>query len=149
TRSTCCPPAGHVLEVYSDDPADLSRCASYNDFLAAYKVVVAKAILRLKVNRFACVVVGSIRDKQGFVRDLAGATVNAFADCGVKLYNEAILLNSVGSLPIRITKQFNAGRKMGKCHQNVLVFYKGDPKRIKDVFGESMVSEYVAVDADE
>ncbi|WP_347152335.1 hypothetical protein [Peptostreptococcus anaerobius] len=29
-----------------------------------------------------------------------------------------------------------ANRKVVRLHQNVLVFYKGDPKKIKDEFGE-------------
>ena len=51
------------------------------------------------------------------------------------LYNEAILVTAVGSLPIRVAKQFAGYRKLGKTHQNVLVFFKGDPKTIKS-FGE-------------
>jgi len=47
----------------------------------------------------------------------------------MRYYNEAILINSAGSLPIRITKQFEAGRKLGRTHQNVLVFIKGDQPR--------------------
>lgn len=46
-----------------------------------------------------------------------------------------ILINVVGSLPIRAAKQFNSGRKIGKCHQNVLVFFKGDPSTIKATYG--------------
>jgi hypothetical protein len=34
----------------------------------------------------------------------------------------------VGSLAVRVRRQFNGGRKVGKMHQNV-VFYKGDPKK--------------------
>ena len=41
-------------------------------------------------------------------------------------YNDAVLVTSVGSLPIRSGKIFQAGRKLGKTHQNVLVFVKGD-----------------------
>jgi len=40
-------------------------------------------------------------------------------------------VTAVGSLPIRIGRQFQGYRKLGKTHQNVLVFYKGDPKEIK------------------
>jgi hypothetical protein len=43
-------------------------------------------------------------------------------------YNEMVLVTAVGSLPIRVGKQFVASRKIGKTHQNVLVFVKGDPK---------------------
>jgi len=47
-----------------------------------------------------------------------------------------ILVNVLGSLPIRVSRQFNNTRKIGKCHQNVLVFYKGDVKNIKKNFPE-------------
>lgn len=45
-------------------------------------------------------------------------------------------MNSCGSLPIRINKQFNSSRKIGKRHQNILIFYKGDVKNIKEKFGD-------------
>src|SRR5207244_11499697 len=44
------------------------------------------------------------------------------------LYNEAILVTAAGSLPIRAGKQFASSRKLGKTHQNVLVFVKGKAK---------------------
>lgn len=47
----------------------------------------------------------------------------------MKLYNEAILIMAFGSLPIRAGKQFSASRKLGKGHQNVLVFCNGDPSQ--------------------
>ncbi len=136
-----CPPY-YNLEVYTDDPADLSQAKTYEDFLAAYMAIIMGCVDRLKDNRFACFVVGNIRDKRGFYHDLVGDTVQAFAAAGVGLYNEAVLMNAVGSLPIRVTKQFNSGRKMGKCHQNVLVFYKGDPSRIKHEFGGDVIMEW-------
>jgi len=121
-----CPPYGD-LEVYSDDPKDLSNM-EFHTFIAAYKRIILKACMRLKENRFACFVVGDFRDGKGFYRNFVGETVQAFIDCGLQLYNEAILITSVGSLPVRITRQFEAGRKLGKTHQNILVFVKGDPK---------------------
>ena len=36
---------------------------------------------------------------------------------------------------MRARKQMNTGRKVIRSHQNVLVFYKGDPKNIKQEFG--------------
>ena len=123
-----CPPYGD-LEVYSDHPRDLSNM-EYHTFIAAYKRIIMRACARLKDNRFACFVVGDFRDKRtGNYRDFVSATIGAFAEQGLALYNEAILVTSVGSLPIRITKQFESGRKLGKTHQNVLVFVKGDGKR--------------------
>ena len=122
-----CPPYAD-LEVYSEDPADISTL-DYPAFLKAYREIIAKSIALLRQDRFACFVVGDVRDKKGLYRNFVSDTISAFHDAGARLYNEAVLVTSVGSLPIRIGRQFEAGRKLGKTHQNVLVFVKGDPKR--------------------
>jgi hypothetical protein len=125
-----CPPYAD-LEIYSDDPEDLSRM-EYADFIAAYKIIISKCVSMLKPDRFACFVVGDIRDKKGFYRNFPAHTIDAFQESGMILYNEAILVTAIGSLPIRVGRQFDSGRKLGKTHQNVLVFYKGNPKSIRD-----------------
>ena len=51
-----------------------------------------------------------------------GDTIAAFRDAGAQLYNEAILVTSAGSLPIRAGKAFEVSRKLGRTHQQVLVF---------------------------
>ncbi len=122
-----CPPYGD-LEVYSDDPADLSNM-EWHTFVAAYKRIILRAVGRLKDDRFACFVVGDFRDNKGFYRDFVSTTIRAFEECGARLYNEAILATPVGSACMRVTKQFDASRKMAKTHQNVLVFCKGDPRK--------------------
>ncbi len=122
-----CPPYAD-LEVYSDNPQDISTM-SYPDFLTAYREIIRLAVARLNDNRFACFVVGDVRDKRGHYYDFVGDTVQAFRDAGCEYYNEAILVTAVGSLPIRVGRQFEAGRKLGKTHQNVLVFVKGDGKK--------------------
>jgi DNA modification methylase len=141
-----CPPY-HDLEQYSDDPADLSNM-DYPTFCDIYWSIIQKSIKKLKPNRFACFVVGDIRDKDGFYRNFVSETIEAFtmqpADNEVMhLYNEIILINVAGSLPIRVGRQFENSRKVGKMHQNVLVFYKGDPKKIKEEFPEIKVVEYL------
>jgi hypothetical protein len=35
----------------------------------------------------------------------------------MEYYNEIILVNVVGSLAVRVRRQFNGGRKVGKMHQ--------------------------------
>lgn len=122
-----CPPYAD-LEVYSDDPADLSTL-SYDAFLEAYRHIIKETCSLMKDNRFACFVVGDVRDKKGNYRNFTGDTVEAFRSAGLHFYNEAILVTAVGSLPVRVGKQFAAGRKLGKTHQNVLVFVKGDGKK--------------------
>lgn len=121
-----CPPYGN-LEVYSQDPRDISNMA-LADFNLQYAAIIKESVALLKPNSMACVVVGDYRDAAGMYCNLPGVTIQAFADAGMALYNEAILVNVTGSLPLRINKQFNGSRKLGRCHQTVLVFTKGQPK---------------------
>jgi Fe-S-cluster containining protein len=129
-----CPPYGD-LEAYSDDPADLSKM-KHPEFITAYRAAIANAVDRLADDRFACVVVGDFRDKQGNYRNFVSDTIAAFLDSGCHLYNEAILITAVSSLPLRAGRQFTIGRKLGKTHQNVLVFVKGDPKGAVKALGD-------------
>ncbi len=129
-----CPPYVD-LEVYSDDPKDLSNM-DYNDFLTAYRTIIKKSCDMLNDNRFAVFVVGEVRDKQGVLRNFVNDTIKAFQDAGLHYYNEMILVTSVGSLAVRVGRQFNVGRKVGKLHQNILVFYKGNTKEIRQHFPE-------------
>ena len=134
-----CPPY-FDLEVYSDDPEDLSNM-DWNVFKDEYKKIIQRTVSHLKENRFACFVVGDIRDEKGFYRNFTGYTIECFQEAGAALYNEIVLINVAGSLPIRVGRQFSSSRKVGKCHQNVYVFFKGDPKTIKTYFSEIEVSD--------
>ncbi len=127
-----CPPYAD-LEKYSDDPRDLSNM-EYADFLEKYTRILTLACRKLKENRFAVVVVGDIRDGKGFYRQFVSDTERIMRDAGACLYNEMILVEQAGTLPMRVRKQFNASRKIGKRHQNVLCFFKGDPKTIKSTY---------------
>lgn len=124
-----CPPYAD-LEVYSDDPSDLSNMP-YEQFLALYRSIIKKACKQLAKDRFAVFVVGEVRDKKGHYYNFVGDTIEAFKAAGLHYYNEIILINPAGTLPLRAGKAFNAARKVGKQHQNVLVFYKGNAKNIK------------------
>lgn len=137
-----CPPY-YDLEVYSDDPEDLSNKEDYGAFLADYRAIISQAVGRLRADRFACVVVGDIRDRKGMYRNFVADTIAAFRDAGMELYNEAILVTAVGSLSIRVGRQFQAGRKLGKTHQNVLVFVKGDPRKATEWCGPVEIGELV------
>lgn len=119
-----CPPYGD-MEKYSDDPNDLSTM-EWHTFHAAYGRIILRSVQRMKSDSFACFVVGDFRDKRGFYRDFVSTTIALFRDAGAQLYNEAILATAIGSASMRVTNQFNAGRKFAKTHQNVLVFCKGD-----------------------
>ncbi len=127
-----CPPY-HDLEQYSEDPADLSNM-DYEEFRDIYTSIIGKAVGKLKENRFACFVVTEIRDKHGFNKGFVQDTINAFENAGARFYNDAVLINQIGSAAIRVRRMFETGRKLCKVHQNVLVFYKGDPKKIREEF---------------
>lgn len=117
-----CPPYAD-LEVYSDDPKDLSTM-EYEQFLECYRTIIKKTAEMLKPNRFAVFVVGEVRGKDGFYYNFVGDTIKAGLDAGLEYYNEIILVNNISSLAIRVGKQMNNSRKIGKHHQNVIVFYK-------------------------
>lgn len=123
------------LEKYSDDIKDLSNM-KYDDFLTSYREIIKKSVALLKNDRFACFVVGEVRDKNGIYYNFVGDTISAFIDAGMSYYDEGILVTMLGTVPLTAGRAFNSGRKLGKCHQNILVFYKGDTKNIKANYNE-------------
>jgi hypothetical protein len=80
-------------------------------------------------------VIADVRDGDDCFVNLPGRTVEAFEAAGARFYNDAILATAVGSLPVRAGRQFAASRKLGRTHQNVMVFVKGDPKRATEACG--------------
>jgi len=141
-----CPPYAD-LEVYSDDPKDISTM-EYEQFLDAYREIIRKAVAMLKPDRFACFVVGEVREKNrsGFYRNFVLDTIQAFEDAGANFYNEMVLVTPTGTLAMRTGRTFAASRKVGKNHQNVLVFVKGDPIKAVEACGTVEVSLPVGMD---
>lgn len=129
-----CPPYAD-LEKYSDDPADLSNMAPA-DFMQAYADIIEAAVDKLVDNRFCVWVISDVRTRGdgGFYRGLVAKTIGAFEDAGAFFYNDLVLLNSIGSAAIRAGRSFSASRKVARCHQNILVFCKGDVvKAVQDL----------------
>jgi len=130
-----CPPYAD-LEVYSDLAEDLSTM-SHEDFFAMYKKILQNTFKKLKSGRFACITTSEVRDKKtGAYIQLVGKTIDIMVEAGYMYYNDIVLVNSVGTLPLRAGRQMNSARKIGRRHQNVLVFYKGNPKDIKQNFNK-------------
>lgn len=135
-----CPPY-FDLEVYSDDPRDASNQGSYGDFIGILGNAYRAALGCLRENRFAVIVVGDVRDKKtGFYYDFCGDIKRIFREAGVHLYNECILVETGASTALRASRYMDS-RKVGKMHQNVLVFYKGNPSGIKKHFPKIEYSE--------
>lgn len=124
-----CPPYAD-LEVYSDDPRDLSTM-TYEEFLAAHDEVVSEACRTLRQDRFAAWVISDVRDgkRGGRYRRLHHRAVESFEKAGLTLYNEQVILDPVGSAAVRAGRIFNGMSKTTRMHQFMFVFVKGDPKR--------------------
>lgn len=116
-----CPPYAD-LEVYSDLEGDISN-KPYKQFLELYESIIEKSCKLLKVGGYACFVVGEVRDKNGFYIGFVPDTIKAFEKCGMKFYNEAILLNAIASASMRANGNMKS-QKLVKVHQNILVFKK-------------------------
>ena len=120
-------------------PRDISNM-DYVGFCKVYAEIIAIACRKLKQDRFAVFVVGDVRDKKGFYRNFVDYTKKCFNDNGCMTYNEAILVDMLGTAMLRANQTFRS-RKLVKTHQNVLVFYKGNPKNIKNNFAEIEIEE--------
>lgn len=129
-----CPPYAD-LERYSEDPKDLSTM-DYPEFVQAYDEIIAKACTLLTDDAFACFIVGEVRGDDGNFYGFVPDTIRAFEKAGLRFYNEGILVTAVGSLAIRVGRQFDLSRKLGRTHQNILVFVKGDPKKAAEKCGK-------------
>lgn len=128
-----CPPY-FDLEKYSDLENDASNQDSYEDFIKILENAFKAAVGCLKDNRFAVIVVGDVRDKStGFYYDFCGDIKRIFKEAGMPLYNEIILVETGASTALRAGRYMES-RKVAKMHQNILVFYKGKTKEIKNNF---------------
>lgn len=137
-----CPPY-FDLERYSNDPTDLSTMTDAG-FAEAYATHLALAAAQLRPDRFAVLVVSGARDRRGMLRDLRGLTVAAAGAAGLALYAEAVLVTPVGSLRISAGKAFGTNRTLGRTHQDVLVFCKGDRHQAAGSCGEVDAADLAA-----
>lgn len=130
-----CPPY-YNLEVYTTDPNDISTMKTYEQFRERYRSIIKLGYDMLEDDSFAVIVVEELRDKNGIFYGFVPDTIRAFEDAGFLYYNEMILENRIMSLGVRCPKYFDRSRKVGRHHQNVLVFFKGNPKNIEGKFGK-------------
>jgi hypothetical protein len=137
-----CPPYAD-LEVYSDRVGDLSNM-EYPDFIRDYSTIIKRSVEALNDHSFIAWVVGEVRGKDGNYLGFVPDTIKAFEAAGARFYNEIILVNSIGTLPLRAGSYFRAARKVGKHHQNVLIFIKGDPKKATKKCGD--VDSFLSTD---
>jgi len=137
-----CPPY-YNLEVYSEDKRDLSTM-KYAEFLETYETIIQRSCDQLVDDAFACFVVGEVRENGnyvGFVPD----TIRAFEKAGLRFYNEMILLQEPATAAMRANRFMESSRKIAKCHQNVLMFVKGDAKKITERLGPVTIKKQESI----
>jgi tRNA1(Val) A37 N6-methylase TrmN6 len=127
-----CPPY-YDLEVYSDNPLDISTMED-DKFDEKYSSILRKAAKKLKNNRFFAVVVSEVREqsvtgnyKIGKYKGLVSKTIQACEEAGLHFYNDMILFNSQHQAARVVDTYFKRNRKVASVHQNILVFVKGNP----------------------
>ena len=133
-------PSYYGIEIYSLDSDDISSHGSYSRFKRDYNKIISYLYSKLRENRFACFVVGEGRNRKGVYSNQVGHTIDAFIDSGFCYYNKMIL-EKIGTVESRVQTFFPNYRKVGKTHQNVLLFFKGDVDKIPDVFPAKINSE--------
>lgn len=135
-----CPPY-FDLEQYSDLPEDASNQRTYNAFMQILAEGFRGGWECLHNNRFAILVVGDVRNHltQGYY-DFAGDLIRIFKSFGATLINRFVLVEQIGSSCLRARNNFQR-RKATKIHQDVLVFFKGNPENIGNHFRPIDLSE--------
>lgn len=121
------PPYFDIMH-YSDDPRDLSTM-SWENFLAAYREIVRLSAQALKPDRFAAFLVGEVRDREGHLRAFVPETIRAFADAGLRFHDDVPFIVAPGSLFMRAPRPFRTSRILGRTHQWVAIFVKGDARK--------------------
>jgi len=132
-----CPPYGD-LERYSDDPSDLSAM-DWPDFVATYSSILRESVSLLRGDRFACVVVGDVRDRSGAYRGLPDETRRALVAAGLSVIADAVIVDPHGSKQMVAARTFRGGRLLQRVHQYLIVAVKGDrmraARRLRDEVG--------------
>jgi len=118
-----CPPYLWT-ERYSDDPADLSTM-TVDQYERALRRIVDGAACALRADRFAGLVIGDVRARDGRLIDLRGMAIRAFEDAGLHLVSAAVLIPPCGTSAMRGYHAMRTGRSLGRGHQHTLIFVKG------------------------
>ena len=123
-------PPYYDLEVYSQE--DMSALGTYEEFMEQYKNIFSQCYDMMAENSFLVVKVTEIRDKKtGIYRNFVPDNIRVMEEIGFKYYNEIILVNVAATAAFTAVRKMR-NRKVGRTHQNVLVFYKGDLERLHD-----------------
>jgi DNA modification methylase len=132
-----CPPY-YKVEKYVDynnviPEGELNNIPTYEEFrntlFSGYKI----AIDALNDNRFFVIMTGDSRDKNGAYYGCEAEHELFFKEQGLHIYNKIVYLECEFTRLAHAKRTLDY-RKFPKREQKILVFYKGDMKKIKELF---------------
>jgi len=132
-----CPPY-YKVEKYVDydgksPEGELNSLPTYEQFRDMLFEGYKNAIKVLKENCFFVVMTGDSRDKNGAYYGCEAEHELFFKSQGLHIYNRIVYLESEFTRRAQAKKTLDA-RKYPKSEQKILVFYKGDIKKIKELY---------------
>ena len=132
-----CPPYYQVEKYldYDGNPpvGELNNLPTYKEFRDTLFRGYEKAIESLDDNRFFVVMTGDSRDKHGGYYGCEAEHELFFRDHGLHIYNKIVYLECEFTRLAHAKVTLNY-RKFPKREQKILVFFKGDPSKIKFLF---------------
>lgn len=132
-----CPPYYRVEKYldYDGNPpeGEINHLSSYEEFRDTLFSGYKKAIDVMNDNTFFVVMTGDSRDKKGAYYGCESEHELFFKEQGLHIYNKIIYLESEFTRRAQAKKTLHH-RKFPKADQKILVFYKGDMKKIKELY---------------
>lgn len=132
-----CPPY-YKVEKYIDydgksPEGELNSLSTYEQFRDMLFTGYKNAISVLNDNCFFVVMTGDSRDKNGAYYGCESEHEQFFKSQGLHIYNRITYLESEFTRRAQAKKTLHH-RKFPKCEQKILMFYKGDIKKIKELY---------------
>lgn len=132
-----CPPY-YKVEKYLDynglpPEGEINHLGTYEQFRDTLFSGYKKAIEVMNDNTFFVVMTGDSRDKNGAYYGCEAEHELFFKEQGLMIYNRIVYLESEFTRRAQAKKTLHH-RKFPKCEQKIYAFYKGDPKKIKELY---------------
>ena len=133
----CCPPY-YKVEHYTDydgnpPEGELNDMDSYEQFRDTLFAGFKKSIEHLNENCFFIVMIGDSRDKNGDYYGIESEIELFIKEQGLVLYNKIVFLESAFTKLAQVKHTMN-NRKFPKQEQKIIVGYKGNPAKIKELY---------------
>jgi hypothetical protein len=132
-----CPPYYRVEKYldYDGNPpeGEINHLGTYEEFRDTLFSGYKKAIEVMNDNTFFVVMTGDSRDKKGAYYGCESEHELFFKEQGLHIYNKIIYLESEFTRRAQAKKTLHH-RKFPKSDQKIIAFYKGDMKKIKELY---------------